>query len=71
MKLQGFKLLTDENIHRDVVSFLRSQGCDVRDVSEEGHFGTPDVDLLRTRLGWFFSRHTCLPRGVTCTGTTG
>ena len=47
MKLDRFKLLTDENIHRDVVQFLRDRGFDVRDVAEEGLFGTTDVDLLR------------------------
>ena len=48
MKLAAFKLLTDENIHRDVVQFLRRQGFDVQDVSEQNLFGTPDLDLVRT-----------------------
>lgn len=47
MKLDRFKLLTDENIHRDVVQFLRDRGFDALDVAEEGLFGTTDVELLR------------------------
>ena len=47
MKLNDFKLLTDENIHSNVSQFLRSQGLDVRDVSEENLFGTSDLELLR------------------------
>ncbi len=47
MKLDRFKLLADENIHRDVVRFLRDRGFDVLDVAEEGMLGTTDVDLLR------------------------
>lgn len=47
MKLVEFKLLADENIHVDVVQFLRGRGIDVLDVTEEGIFGAADVDLLR------------------------
>ena len=47
MKLAQFKLLTDENIHCEVVALLRQRGFDVLDVAEEGLFGTTDVDLLR------------------------
>ena len=47
MKLDRFKLLADENIHRDVVRFLRDRGFDVLHVAEEGMLGTTDVDLLR------------------------
>ena len=47
MKLRDFRLLTDENIHSDVVQFLRSEGSDVLDVREESLHGTPDINLLR------------------------
>jgi len=47
LKLDRFKLLTDENIHHAVVQFLRDRGFDVLDVAEEGLFGTADVELLR------------------------
>lgn len=47
MTLQDSRLLTDENMHPEVVQFLRSQGCDVLDVQEEGLHGTGDVKLMR------------------------
>ena len=47
MKLDQFKLLTDENIQRDVVQFLRAHGFDVLDPTKEGLFGRTDVDLLQ------------------------
>ena len=47
MKLKEFGLLTDENIHADVVRFLRSMGFDVLDVREENPHGTSDTNLLR------------------------
>jgi predicted nuclease of predicted toxin-antitoxin system len=40
-------LLADENIHPDVVVFLRQQGYDVRSIAEEGLFGEKDVAVLR------------------------
>ncbi len=46
MRLGQFSLLTDENIHPDVLAFLRNRGFDVRDVKEEGLAGTGDEDLL-------------------------
>lgn len=47
MNLREFRLLTDENIDPEVVSFLRGQGFDVRDVCESGLQGSIDVDLLQ------------------------
>ena len=47
MKLAVFALLTDENIDRDVVSYLRAQQFAVRDVCEDGLQGSTDVALLR------------------------
>lgn len=47
MRLCEFALLTDENVHPGVVEFLRNEGFDVRDVKEDGLFGTPDDVLLR------------------------
>ncbi len=47
MTLRDFRLLADENVHPEVVPFLRSQGCDVLDVKEAGLFGTSDVALMR------------------------
>jgi predicted nuclease of predicted toxin-antitoxin system len=42
-----FPLLADENIHPDVVSYLRQQERDVRSIVEEGLFGESDRTLLR------------------------
>ncbi len=47
MKLRGGRFLADENIHVDVVAFLRSDGCDVLDVKEAGLDGSDDLSLLR------------------------
>jgi predicted nuclease of predicted toxin-antitoxin system len=43
----AFPLLADENIHPDVVLFLRQQGRDIRSVVEEGLLGHSDLALLR------------------------
>jgi len=40
-------LLTDENIHPDVVQGLRAQGKDVRTVVDEGLGGSDDLTVLR------------------------
>jgi len=40
-------LLTDENIHPDVVQGLRARGKDVRTVVDEGLGGSDDVVVLR------------------------
>lgn len=42
-----FPLLADENIHPDVIAFLRRQGKAVRTVIEEGLAGQSDLVLLR------------------------
>ena len=47
MRLAQFKLLTDENVNRVVVTLLRQRGFDVLDVAEEGLLGASDVELLR------------------------
>lgn len=47
MRLQQYKLLTDENIHPDVVQFLRHRQIDVLDVCEQKLIGTADVALIR------------------------
>lgn len=46
MTLREFALLSDENIHPDVVAFLRSEGIDVLDVREASLTGASDEDLL-------------------------
>jgi predicted nuclease of predicted toxin-antitoxin system len=42
-----FALLADENIQRDVVTFLRQQGHDVQSLVEQELFGQSDIDILR------------------------
>jgi predicted nuclease of predicted toxin-antitoxin system len=40
------RVLTDENVHPEVVSFLRAEGKDVRDVKEDGWTGIEDVKII-------------------------
>jgi predicted nuclease of predicted toxin-antitoxin system len=47
LTLQECRFLTDENIHPEVVAWLRAAGCDVLDVKEAGLAGADDVSLLR------------------------
>jgi len=42
-----YALLADENVQRDVVTYLRQQGYDVQSLAEEGLFGQSDADVLR------------------------
>ena len=46
MTLNGYKLLTDENIDPVIVAFLRQRKFDVCDVKENGWFGMKDIDLM-------------------------
>lgn len=47
MFLKDFKFLTDENIHPEVVSFLRKAGFDTKDVKESRLSGNSDLFLLK------------------------
>jgi predicted nuclease of predicted toxin-antitoxin system len=47
VKPLGFPLLADENIHPDVISFLREIGIDIESVTEKGIFGISDDDVLK------------------------
>ena len=47
MNLFGFPLLADENIHPDIVAYLRQDGLDITSTSERGHFGLSDTSVLR------------------------
>lgn len=47
MKALGFPLLADENIHPDVIAFLRKEEFDVVSVSERGEFGVSDTQVLQ------------------------
>jgi predicted nuclease of predicted toxin-antitoxin system len=47
LKALDFPLLADENVHRDVVMFLRETGLDVESIAEQGKFGLSDTEVLR------------------------
>jgi len=46
VKLRDFPLLADQNIHVDVVGFLRSEGFDVVDVQQAGLVSADDSIIL-------------------------
>ncbi len=46
MSIHEFRFLTDENIDKELVEFLRSAGFDVFDIKEEGLFRLSDVAIL-------------------------
>ena len=48
MKLREFPLLADQNIHGEVVTYLRYDGFDVADVVQMGLVGATD-DVILTR----------------------
>ena len=47
MKALDFPLLADENIHPDVIEFLRKAGSDIESISEQRKFGLPDTQVLQ------------------------
>ena len=47
MKIQDFKILANENLHKVIVAWLRAQGLDVKFVREElDLIGSKDSDLI-------------------------
>lgn len=59
MRLSNSPWLTDENIHPEVVAYLRSKGLDVLDVKEQRWQGRSDHELLDEayRLGRIVLTH--------------
>jgi len=47
VKALDFSLLADENIHPDVIIFLRKAGLDIDSVAEQGKWGLPDSQVLQ------------------------
>jgi predicted nuclease of predicted toxin-antitoxin system len=47
VKVLDFPLLADENVHPDVILFLREAGLDIESIAEQGHFGLPDTKVLQ------------------------
>ena len=46
MKALDYSLLADENVHPDVIHFLREAGLDIESISEQGKFGLSDISVL-------------------------
>ena len=47
MKALDFPLLADENVHPDVIAFLRAIRLNVESIAEQGKFGLPDTQVLQ------------------------
>lgn len=47
MRALDFPLLADENVHPNVIAFLREAGLDIESVAEQGKFGLPDTRVLQ------------------------
>jgi predicted nuclease of predicted toxin-antitoxin system len=47
VKALAFPLLADENVHPDVIVYLRKTGLDVESLTERGNFGLPDTQVLQ------------------------
>ena len=47
MKALDFPILADENVHPEVIEFLRKTGLDVDSIAEQGNFGLSDAEVLQ------------------------
>jgi len=47
VKALDFPLLADENVHPDVIAFLREIRLNVESIAEQGSFGLPDTQVLQ------------------------
>ena len=47
MKALDFPILADENVHPEVIEFLRKTGLDVDSIAEQGNFGLSDAEVLK------------------------
>jgi predicted nuclease of predicted toxin-antitoxin system len=50
MNFHAFRFLTDENIHPEIIEFLRSESFDVASTSELALNGKPDDEILKRAL---------------------
>ena len=50
MKLDDFGFLADENLHPEVVAFLRQHGCEVRTAAEMHLLGAADSAVMRAAV---------------------
>jgi predicted nuclease of predicted toxin-antitoxin system len=47
VKALDFPILADENVHPEIVAFLRKAGSDVDSIAEQGEFGLSDSEVLQ------------------------
>jgi predicted nuclease of predicted toxin-antitoxin system len=47
VKALDFPLLADENVHPEVISFLRGTQLDISSIAEQGKFGLSDDEVLK------------------------
>jgi len=47
VKALDFPILADENVHPEVIEFLRKTGLDVDSIAEQGNFGLSDAGVLQ------------------------
>lgn len=47
MKALDFPILADENVHPEVISFLRGIQLGVKSIAEQGKFGLSDEEVLK------------------------
>lgn len=71
MKVFDFPLLADENVHPDVIVFLRAAGSDVQSIFEQGKLGLPDTQVLQkaTETGRVVLTHDSDFGGLALMGT--
>jgi predicted nuclease of predicted toxin-antitoxin system len=71
VKVFDFPLLADENVHPDVIVFLREGGSDVQSIFEQGKFGLPDTKVLQqaTETGRVVLTHDSDFGGLALMGT--
>ena len=47
MRALDFPILADENVHPEVIEFLRKAGLDVDSIAVQGNFGLSDSEVLQ------------------------
>ena len=59
MKALDFPVLADENVHPEVIGYLRKAGMVVDSIAEQGNFGLSDTEVLQqaTEVGRIILTH--------------
>ena len=59
MRALDFPILADENVHPEVIEFLRKAGLDVASIAVQGKFGLSDSEVLQqaTKAGRIVLTH--------------